>query len=435
MSDHALGATKAVSRDSVEVGGRRASDDVWLSAAVCCFLAYPAFSDCFAAIAALFGFSESAVSVATLGILCFIIIPSIPILLSRFVSDDLLVDFTVFSVLTAVILFSWLLHPSFGGDAVFLGILSMLLTQCLGMYCICRAISNWDLCWRFMFVAACAITGMQLATMLLSASSMLSGTYSQSFAYQTLPAAAYFIVAFFGRPRVSNALLLAITIGLIFASGTRGPLLSIALLLVALLIFEKRLGVQLVVVVAGVLVFIFFFRDVVESALLWVRGVFVECGLSTRLIDVLYQNDFFASSSRPILLSNVLQLIEDSPWFGYGIGADRIAVSIAMDAPEKALGYYAHNFVLEVLMQFGVVVGAIICIGVCVLLLRAVAFAQDSEKAMIYLLVASGFFPLLVSGSYVTNPQFFMLLALSLSIVIRHGRRNSVAGSGAKLIG
>lgn len=391
------------------------SSDGGLVLAFCCFLAFPAFKDCMSLAASSAGMPDGAVSLLLYGILCAIILRAIPVALRRIAWFD----WALFAMLLAAVLLSWVGNPSSQNAGVFVKILSMLLTQCLGMYVICRAIGNWRYCWHCMGIASCIIVAMQPIVLVFFASGNLDGSYSQSLAYQTLPAAAYFLVSLFKAPRIPTVLLLAISMALILASGSRGPLLALAILAVVLFILQKQLGIWRLVITFVIVFLALVFPDIMEGLLLWLRGVFVDLGFNTRVLDVLFQGDFFASDERPILLENVFSLIAESPIAGYGIGGDRIAIATAMGAVDEASGYYPHNFFLECLMHYGIVLGGIVCLGMCWFLARAIGSSSGEKRAILLTMAGVGFAPLLVSSSYIGSPTFFM--CLGLCVAAAHG--------------
>ena len=391
-------------------------DERRLAIAACCFLAFPSFKDCVVLFGSLAGISSGITSVISYAILVVVLLRAIPSVLKRMSWPDL----GLFSVLLFVLLASWIANPSSVYGGLFVGLLTMLLTQCLGMYFVCRSIRDWEQCWRFMGTASLAILVMQgIILVIPSNSGFLADSYSQSFSYQTLPAAAYYLVSFFKRPNAVVLLFFIMSVSLIVASGTRGPLAALAVLAVVLLILEKRLGVWRIIIAGAIVVVALFFQDVLLAVLAVMRDAFESFGLSTRILDVLYEGNFFASDERPILIRNVLHLISASPLMGHGIGGDRIAIATAMGGIDEVSGYYAHNFFLECLMQYGVIVGSLIGVAACWLFIRAIAVSSGAGRAVVLTMLGAGFAPLLASSSYVGSPLFFMCVALCVVAVQR----------------
>lgn len=386
-------------------------DERRLAIAACCFLTFPSFKDCVVLFGSLVGIPSGIASAVSYAILVIVLLRAIPSVLKRMSWPDL----GLFSALLFVLLGSWIANPSSMYSSLFVGLLTMLLTQCLGMYFICRSIRDWEQCWRFMGIASLAILVMQgIILVIPSNSGFLADSYSQSFSYQTLPAAAYYLVRLFKRPKVLTLLLFIASVGLIVASGTRGPLAALAVLAVVLIVLEKRLGVWRIIIAGVIVVVVLFFQDLLTAVLAVTRNVFESFGLSTRILDVLYEGNFFASDERPILVRNVLHLISALPLTGYGIGGDRIAIATAMGGIDEVSGYYAHNFFLECMMQYGLIVGVLIGVAACWLFMRAISVSSGARRAVVLTMLGVGFAPLLVSGSYMGSPLFFMCVALCI---------------------
>lgn len=401
-----------------------ASNDSALSMALVCFLAFPAFKDCLSSIGAFGGISAGAAAVFAYGLLGVIILRSVPTALKRCPWAELL----LFSTLLFLLLVSWVGYSS-RDDGLHISLIANLAGQCLGMYFICRAIRNWGSCWRYMRIASYAIVVMQIVTLILPSGAAISiDSYSQSFAYQTLPAAVYFLISSFRYPKLKSLLSFGVAVGLILASGSRGPLFALAILAAMLFAMEKRLGGWRVAIAFAIAIFALFSQDLIAAFFLWLKNLFLDVGFSVRIVDVLSRGDFFASDQRPILLRSVLELIGDSPLFGYGIGGDRIVLAQAMGVYGGSYGYYAHNVFLEWIMQFGVPFGFCISCAVCGLIFSSVIKGGSDAKAILLCLMGIGFFPLFVSGSYIGSPLFFMLLGVSVNIfkntpAFRDGKR------------
>lgn len=386
-------------------------DERRLAAAACALLAFAAAIDFLGALFALVGVSRGISSALVYAVLFVFLLRAVPAVFRRLACADLL----IFAALLVSLLVSWLFHSTGYYDSLFKSILSMLLTQCVGMYFIGRAARDWGCWWTALTRMAFAVVIMQGVTLIVDGGGIYTqGTYSQAFAYQTLPGAAVLVVSLFKHPRVVSLVFFIVSLLLMMASGSRGPIFAVGLLTIILFVFEKRLGVWRLFIAVALLLLLFFSEEVIQAIAVWVRPLFVECGLSTRILDVVLAGNFFSSTERPILLSNDLHLIAKSPLWGYGIGGDRIAIASAMGAPAEAVGYYAHNFFLECFLQFGLPIGLFLCIAVCLTIIYPFLKGDADMRAVIISLVGIGFLPLMVSGSYLGMPSFFLLLGLAI---------------------
>ena len=95
------------------------------------------------------------------------------------------------------------------------------------------------------------------------------------------------------------------------------------------------------------------------------------------------------------------QALKESNYIGLGFAGDRLFMD----------GFFVHNFFLECLVSYGLLGGTIISIVVVYRLVKGVRCNIENDKCkFLLILICVGFIPLLVSGSYVDNPWFYLML-------------------------
>lgn len=263
-------------------------------------------------------------------------------------------------------------------------------------------------------------------------------TYSQYAGYQVLPAAVIFADAMRKRRWIINALLLAGSIVLIVAAGARGPVVAILIYLVlrAVITFRHRAIAGLVCV--GGLAVTIVLNWVPSLSLNALSRLFESYGLSTRIIDRFSAGDFLDDSTRFQIASRAWELIMKHPAMGVGPGHDRILMAGAMGQydPSTAAGWYPHNIVLELMLQFGVFLGGGLVIAIVILVGRAAIDRDRDLQRTVLIFVAIGLVPLLISGSYLIQPAFFALMGFCLAARRRtEARPQAHAVSDAKASG
>src|SRR5699024_525386 len=83
-----------------------------------------------------------------------------------------------------------------------------------------------------------------------------------------------------------------------------------------------------------------------------------------------------------------------------------------------ANGSYAHNLILELLLEYGYLLGGLIIVWLCFYMIRSVYIARKDLDAsvVLYTLIACGFLRLMFSGSYLLNEAgFWLLLGMMLN--------------------
>lgn len=137
-------------------------------------------------------------------------------------------------------------------------------------------------------------------------------------------------------------------------------------------------------------------------------------GISSRTLNMAEDNDLFSSTGRNTIQKGAWQLIADYP-FGMGIYGDRANLG----------GAYCHNIFLELLVDFGWIIGG----GICLISLYSIVnlFIRTKGKYKNYLLImfVVGIVPLFASGSVFQQAEPWWLLGFSvlLNNNIKHNRQ------------
>lgn len=193
---------------------------------------------------------------------------------------------------------------------------------------------------------------------------------------------------------------------LLLIAGSRGVLLSLVTFWILLFIFsEKKSSGKTIAVVLGIVLLPFY------KTFLKIIGTIVSMtGTSAHLILALSSGSFFQDDLRMHLFNNFWERAWREP-FGYGIMGDRY-MSLHDGFWSKA--QYPHNIYLELLINFGYIIGSIVAIWLTYRIIKLLLIKDDKIKNMVILLVSGCFVKLLVSGSYWSDQFFFMLLSLVL---------------------
>jgi hypothetical protein len=200
----------------------------------------------------------------------------------------------------------------------------------------------------------------------------------------------------------------------ILFGGARGAVLSLMIFICLYIVFlrqNKNYLKQMLFfsfLLIGIFYTYFYFDLIVQSMIL----VGNDFGISSRALTRLAEESFIESAGRTEISNAIWAGIEESPIIGYGIWGDR-AVTLNYGYGK---GSYAHNIVLEIICQFGIFIGSFLIIFLLYLIIRRI---RRNDKSLYYVIlfavITSGLIKLLFSGSYLTEPYFFLLLGLLLS--------------------
>lgn len=219
--------------------------------------------------------------------------------------------------------------------------------------------------------------------------------YSMSFSYYLLLPALFFLNQ---RKYIYNLGFIIICI-MMLLFGSRGAfLISISYLFISTSFFtNSKLSVKLLFIV---FIISFFYIDLFEVA------IFIEdtFNISSRTLSMMLSGNITSDSGRFDLYTKLWTDILENPIFGKGIFGDRVLLSF-LDGE-----VYSHNIFLEILHNFGFVVG-----GAFILIMLkhtlVVYFKLKSEyKGVFSVLVFSNLTPLFFSGSYLTSFWFGLYL-------------------------
>ena len=170
--------------------------------------------------------------------------------------------------------------------------------------------------------------------------------------------------------------------------------------------YSKK-GVVIILLSAIGLIFGLFYDEFLKL----IHVMSTKVGFSTHLIDALSTNSIMQDKNREFLIENFIRSIKESP-FGYGVMGDRyLSKSIYGIKP-----MYPHNIFLEIMVNFGYVIGGLLCIVLVFTIVKWLMSKEQKKKKYIIVFVAASFVKLLVSGSYWNDQMFFMMLGFLFAL-------------------
>lgn len=233
-----------------------------------------------------------------------------------------------------------------------------------------------------------------------------------STAYKFLPHICMVFSGVIKKPKVFNIAIFVLGVIMLFSLGTRGTIVCLGVYVLLMMLFVTAVKKPLVTIILFIISYMVLFVFGLYDKILKFLYDFAEFfGLSTRFFDMLYNGRITYDSSRSIIREKVMNELQESSFFGLGLYGDRIASG----------GSYSHHFFIEVLAHFGYVLGAVIIFSILFVMFKAFIIAIRSKRADIISLffvgVCVGFVKLFLSGSYVQEPFFFMLIGLSMNLI------------------
>lgn len=201
-------------------------------------------------------------------------------------------------------------------------------------------------------------------------------------------------------------LLSVVGFAIIVLSGSRGALVcTLAFLSFYFVLSSNESGfrlIRLIVIAFASMLILVFLKELVNA----LAGFGNKMGIPyLRNLSSILNGDFFNSEGRVSRYTAVTQSIARFP-FGYGLFGDRYCVY-------ESLGFadYTHNFVLELLCDFGILFGTLIVSFIFISTFKCLT----SDFDPIYIsLFAYSIFGLLFSGTMFTSTIFFVLMGITI---------------------
>lgn len=227
-------------------------------------------------------------------------------------------------------------------------------------------------------------------------------------AYHMLP---FSLMALFGMLN-KFSLLRCITFFIAFVlqvfAGTRGPILCIIIALIMHVIFhDTKWKSKIISILTFILLGVYFLSDLFIKHIELLSNWLEKAKIENRILNQFLDEDILNSSGRDFLNIKTVEAINASPIFGHGFLGDRVILG----------GTYVHNIFYEFLCHFGILFGVILFSIVVFLCLNAL-FKSKKTTAWILMLILTGFVKLFMSGSYVFEPMFFLLIGYCVNLLL-----------------
>ena len=248
---------------------------------------------------------------------------------------------------------------------------------------------------------------------------------SMHWAYTILPSILMVIYYAFTKKKLFAWVIAALGMLYLFSMGTRGPVVC-ALTMFVLLVIERtdwQKNWWLLVAIA-VIVLIIGQTDLLINITKQIRNVIADIGLSTRSLDLLLNRNILYDAGRNNITQTLIDAVKERPLLGYGIFADRYLSNYGT----YATGRYAHNILIEMWIDFGIVIGTILCAVLAWLCLKGLKDSKrdTGRQGLLMVFICIGIVKLLMSGSYLLEPYFFLLIGYSINIIRKTELQNQI---------
>ena len=202
-------------------------------------------------------------------------------------------------------------------------------------------------------------------------------------------------------------------------AGTRGPLVCVMVAFISRSLFDgKNIRRILIRFTLGITVVIILYGGVFAWILQMLMSLLSRFGITNlRILDYMNSGMLLDSSGRDDFSRIIMDAIKEKPFFGYGIGGDRILLQSDR---------YCHNIVLEVIVSLGFVIGIAIIIWIAARFLKMFFNQNESYKVIAIAFFSGEIVKLFFSSSILYSSMLFIFLGMSAVATGRIKWHNSV---------
>ncbi len=224
--------------------------------------------------------------------------------------------------------------------------------------------------------------------------------YSMSYGNQMLLTCVVLGFRYFHYRKIIDLLYALITVFLIFVAGSRGPLVSIFVLVIyGMYKFKnnKVVSSALVIIVPMIFLALLFFDKIIGI----MANVLNSMGLSSRTLVHLQAKIIFDDSGRGVIFEQVFKALRKHPLLGLGAFGG-----------EKTVGL-THNLFLDILMNVGIIAGVILIILLAWKIYIRIKRHPGEPGTEIIMMMSIIVFPRApFNGSFWTEWQLWVIFAL-----------------------
>lgn len=219
--------------------------------------------------------------------------------------------------------------------------------------------------------------------------------YSMFYSY-TLSLALYFHTNEFLNGKLKYVPCILFELGLILLFGSRGPILCYSVYLLAKLYLKIKNPIPKLILPIVSLLFILNYQDI--------GNLLEHLNIHSRSLDLFFHNLQYVSG-RDLLHVTAKELVAQKPVLGWGLAGEY-----------KVMDIYPHNIILEMQLDFGVIIGTVLFVSLVIAILYTFFKSKGIKNSLFIIWVSYGFIELFFSGSYLVSAGFYLMLGLMFNL-------------------
>lgn len=228
---------------------------------------------------------------------------------------------------------------------------------------------------------------------------------------------------YFEERKRSHLLTMVFSMVLILLYGNRSALIISLLCFIIQFLFRGSAANRLIHTIQTGLVVVLGIILLSPEIISVLSNFLMKIGVSSRTLLILQSgiDDFMNNNGRSIIWENSIQAIIEKPWIGYGIGGDRNLNLLGINYMYEETGIYAHNMFLEILLNFGIVLGTLFLMFLFVSCIKVLFGKVENEvKRLFSVIFIATFCKLMFSSTIWSEMNTYLCLGLVLNYCLKN---------------
>lgn len=235
--------------------------------------------------------------------------------------------------------------------------------------------------------------------------------------YSILPLSIFSFYYFFENKSIKFLLMAILSTLTIVVVGSRGTVLCIMAYLLLYAITNMKKNIILIVILTIMAVGAFYNYDKIIDGTI---EMLANYNIYSRTLAKLQKGEIADDTGRGKIKEVAIENLENKPLLGLGLGVERIYINKEINNMNRDMSScYPHNLIVEILVQYGYIVGGIIITYLSYLLLETIIKGNKVERDFVIIFFSMEIVRLFLSSSYISSPLFFLLLGGCFKIIYK----------------
>lgn len=237
---------------------------------------------------------------------------------------------------------------------------------------------------------------------------VISTSYDLGIGYNVIFITCILLCSYLEKRKIVDLVAMVYSLFLVLGNGSRGALICFFLCIVLLVVskskkkwtWKQKLGILGLILL--MIMFIVDFNTIIVAIGRGLSGI----GLQSRTITSMLTGTLTDDNGRDRITAYAIEAIKAGGIIGLGAFGDRPFI-----APHFWWGY-SHNIVLEMLCDFGIIIGTILLLLLVIELRRILLAPKGDAFRYLYIVMLSACGKLVISDTFWGYPQFWALLGV-----------------------